>query len=89
VGGDQIDVVAADFLQIKHGIGQGLIVGFFAPALMGYGPVLAEHTAQIAVRKKDGTGAVLAHQRGFLAKMRMNGINHRSGCCPAETFFTL
>jgi hypothetical protein len=69
--GDQIDVVTADFLEIKHDVSQIVIADFFAPAFVGYGPVLAEHASQIAVGKKDGARAILTDQGFFFAKVGM------------------
>ena len=42
-------------LVLMHDVCQIVIADCPSPALMGYGPVLAEHAAQVAFGKKDGT----------------------------------
>ncbi len=87
-GGDQVDVVAADFLDVQHYIGQIFVADLFAATFMGNRPVLAKHTAQIAVGEKDGAGTVFTRQGYFLAKMRMGRIDRQPGCCPAKSLFS-
>lgn len=54
---------------------------------MGDWPVLAEDTAEIAVREEDGARSIFTHQRDLFAKMRMSAEDHGSSRSPAESSF--
>jgi hypothetical protein len=56
---------------------------------MGNGPVLAENTAQIAVREKNGTRAMLSDQGYLLAKMGLGAVDDNVPGRLAESFFSL
>ena len=60
-GRDQVDVMTADSLEVKHHFCQVIICNRFPKPLVGNGPVLAEHAAEIAVGKKDGAGPILTN----------------------------
>jgi hypothetical protein len=59
---DQVDVVAAYLLQIEHHFRQPLITILIAVPLVGDGPVLAEHTTEVTIGKKDGARPVLSNE---------------------------
>ena len=75
-GGDQIDVVAADLLQVQHHLSELIIRIVTSMAFYGNRPVLTENASQVAVRKKDRTGSAFSDQRDFFAVMRVRGINY-------------
>jgi len=68
-GSDEIDVVGAQFLEPHHivrHLGEG---GLLASPPVADVIILAEDAAEIAVGEKDGSRAMISHQRGFLAEM--------------------
>jgi hypothetical protein len=84
-GGNQINIVAPDPLQIEHHARQVLIFDLLALSLMGDGPVLAKDTTQIAVGEKDSARALFAHQGYLFTKMGLCAEDHHLGRRPAET----
>ncbi len=68
-GRDEIDVMAANLLKVKHHVCQVFISDFLPPALVRNGPVLAEDTPKITVGEEDGARSFLTYQT-FL---RQNG----------------
>jgi len=88
-GCDQVDVMAADLLDVEHPVRQDFILNFLSPSLMGDGPVLTEDTAEIAVGEKDGARSMFTHQRYLFAKMGLSAENHGSDRGPAEPLFAL
>ena len=64
-------------------------MNFLSFTLKGDRPVLAEDTAEIAVREKDGARPMLAKQGYLFAKMGVRTENHGFGRSLAEPSFTL
>jgi hypothetical protein len=77
-GRDKIDVMAPNLLEMKHHVCQVFILNLLPSSLMGYGPVLTEDTAKVAIRKKDGTRPSSAYQTHLFAKMGVMAEDHRS-----------
>ena len=69
-GGDEVDVVTAQVLQVDHDPGQVTVGDLHPVALVADVPVLAEAAAQVAVGEEDGAGAMRPHKRGFLPEVR-------------------
>jgi len=88
-GGNQVDVVTTDLLEVEHYLCQGFVADFFPPALMGDGPVLAEDAAEVAVGEKYGAGAVYSRDRFFFAKVGVMAENNGTERRPAETLLAL
>jgi hypothetical protein len=88
-GGNKVDVVTSNLLQVEHHTGQVFITNFPPPSLMGYGPVLTENATQVTVGEKNGSGSVAAHQGDFFAVMWMGGIHHQFGRGTAETLLAI
>jgi len=70
-GGDKIDVMAALVLELDHDGGElgGAEMWRIRFKEMADFVVLTEDAAQVAGGKKDGAGAVAAHQGTLLAEM--------------------
>ena len=81
--------MAADFLEVDHHVRQVFILKFLTFSLMGYGPILAEDTAEITIGKEDGTRSIFAHQRYLFAKMGLSAENHWTVWGSAEPSFAL
>jgi hypothetical protein len=77
-GRDEIDVMAANLLEVKHHVCQVFILNFLSSSLMGYGPVLTEDTAKVAVGKEDCTRPSSAYQTHLFTKMGMIAEDHWS-----------
>jgi len=84
-----VDVVAADPLQVQHHAREFLVAHFTPPPLVGDGPVLAENAPEVAVGNEDGPGPVLAGDGLFFAEVGMGAVDHRPGGRPAEPFLPL
>jgi hypothetical protein len=56
---------------------------------MGDGPVLAKNTAEVAVGKKDGAGAIVSHQGDLLPNMGVGAEDHHFGGSLADAFLAL
>ena len=85
--GDKVDVMATLILQAEHDIGQFLRGYFVAHALLADFPILAEHTAQVAPAKEDGTGTVAAAQRVFFTLVGAGAVH--PGPLSGATYRTL
>ena len=79
--------MAADLLEVDHCVCQVFILHFLSFSLMGDGPVLAEDTAEITVREKNGARPVFANQGYLFAKMGVSTENHGFDRSPAEPPF--
>lgn len=79
--------MAADPLEVDHHVCQVFILDRFSSSLVGNGPVLAEDTAEIAVREKDGARSIFAHQRHLFAKMGLSAKDHGFGRSPTDPSF--
>jgi hypothetical protein len=88
-GCDDIDVMAANLLKVKHPVCQVFILDFLSSSLVRNGPVLAEDTAKVAIGEEDGARPFSAHQRHLLSKMRVIAENHRFDRSSTESPFTL
>jgi hypothetical protein len=88
-GRDEIDIMAANLLKVKHHIRDVFILNFLSSSLMGNGPVLTEDTTEVAIREKDGTRPSSTYQTHLLTKMGMIAKNHRLNRSPTEPLFTL
>jgi hypothetical protein len=60
--GHEVDVVAADPLDVDHHLRELMIVDLLPTTFMGYRPVLTKNAAEVAVGKEDGAGAAIAYQ---------------------------
>jgi hypothetical protein len=80
--------MATELLQIEHHLSQVLVLEFATLSLVGYGPVLTEHTAEIAVGEKDSAGTVLTYQGYLFAEMRLGKINYNFPRGPTKTVLT-
>jgi len=69
---------------LNHHISQIFVLDFCSSSLMRDGPILAEHTTEVAVGEEDGAGAVVAHQRRLLPEVRMEAEDDRLDRSPAE-----
>ena len=49
MGVDRIDIVTIDLLYIEQQAGRIIMADFFSSAFNCFGPILAEHVAQVAV----------------------------------------
>ncbi len=88
VGGrDEIDIVAAHFLELQHH-GRQLLRLYLAslPQLTDL-IVLTVLAFEVAVGKKDRTRSSPPYQRRFLSKMRVATGNHRPVSCLAPCSF--
>ena len=70
LGGDEIDVVATDLLEIEHDAGEFWGVHFGAFAELAGLEILAENAAEIAPAKENRARAVPTAQTIFFAEMR-------------------
>jgi len=86
---NKVDVVAAHLLETYHHVRHIFIFYLFSPSLMRDGPVLAENTAKVAVRKEDRARPILPHQWHLLAKVRMKTEDDWFEWSPAESPLTL
>ena len=68
-GRDEVDVVAAQVLELQHRPRQLLVRHRPAPAGLRYLPVLAVDAGQVAGREEDGARPAGAHQRRLLAEV--------------------
>ena len=87
--GDQVDVVyLSHILQLHIPLGQLFRRSVKAIALVRDVVVLAEHAAEVASRKEDGAGAVVALYAGFLAEVGGDDIDFGGlGADEAEACF--
>jgi hypothetical protein len=85
----EIDVMAADLLEVNHHVCQVFILNLLASSFMGDGPVLAKDTTEVAVREEDGAGPLSTHQRHFFAKMGVITKNNRFDWSPTESLLSL
>ncbi len=83
-GRDEVDVVAAQVLQLEHRPRQLLVGHRPAPAGLRYLPVLAVDAGQVAGREEDGARPARAHQRRLLAEVGAEGRYHRPRADAAE-----
>jgi hypothetical protein len=60
--GNEVDIMAADLLELKHHLRQFLILTFLSSSFMGNGPVLTEDTSKVTVREEDSPRPMLTHQ---------------------------
>jgi hypothetical protein len=77
--------MTTEVLQIEHHLRQVFVLEFATLSLVGYGPVLTEDTAEIAVGEKDSAGTVLAYQGYLFAEMRLGNINYNFPRGPTKT----
>ncbi|OPZ70763.1 MAG: hypothetical protein BWY80_01447 [Firmicutes bacterium ADurb.Bin456] len=75
--GNQVNIVASRLLQGEHHGGQFLIPYLIALTPVSDQVILAEHTEQIAIRKKDGPRTPVTRDGRFLTKMGSMIGNHR------------
>jgi len=69
LGGHEVDVVAAFFLQGEHDVGQAVGFAGCARFFLADVPVLAENAVQVAAAEEDGPAAVTADQASLLARV--------------------
>src|SRR4030095_3218286 len=84
LGGDKVDVVAADSLQIEHDPRKLGRTHFCAFAELAGFEVLTEDAAQIAPAEKDRAGSVPAAQAIFLSEMRKGAGDAREPSALAD-----
>ena len=70
LGRDEVDVVAADRLQLEHHLGEAHRAGALAAYVPGDVVVLAEDAAQVAAREEDRARAAPAAKAVLLAEVR-------------------
>jgi hypothetical protein len=74
---------------MEHHVREVLIINLLSLPLVSNGPVLAEHTTEIAIGEEDGARSLLPHQRYLLAEMWLSHINDNSGRGAAEPLFSI
>jgi hypothetical protein len=87
--GDQIDIMAAYFLELDHHVRQVFIFNFLSSSLMGDGPVLAEDAPQVAVGEEDGARSIFTRYGHLFAKMGVITEDNRLHRSPTEPSFPL
>jgi len=68
-GADQVDIVAALGLKIKHYGGQFICVGLAALAHLADAVVLAVDALEVAIGKEDSARAAMSYQGWFLSEV--------------------
>jgi hypothetical protein len=85
--GDEIDIVAADFLEMKHHLSQVLDAVGFPVAFLADFPVYAEDTPETTIGEKNRSGTPLPNKWSFFSEMRVIRRNHELVGCTAEAPF--
>jgi hypothetical protein len=88
-GRDEVDVMTANLLKMKHSVCQIFILDFLSSPLVSNRPVLAEDTAEVAIGEEDGARSISTHQRHLFAKMGMMAKNHWFDRSPTKSNFSL
>jgi hypothetical protein len=88
-GSDEVNIMAANLLELDHHVGQVFILNFLPSSLMGNGPVLTEDTSEITVGEEDRARPIIAHYGSLFAKMRVRTENDGLMWSPTEAFFAL
>ena len=88
-GCDEVDVMTANLLKVKHPVCQVFILDFLSPSLVRNRPVLAEDTAKVAMGEEDGARPFATHQRHLFSKMRLIAEEHRFNQSSTESPFSL
>lgn len=86
-GGDEIDIMAADFLEVNHHIGKIFQGNFMAFAQMTYLIILTEETTQVAVSHEYRARTTSAHQGLFFSKVGMVARDDGQFSYPADPLF--
>jgi hypothetical protein len=87
-GRDEIDIMAAHLLKVKHHVCQVFILNFLPSPFVSDRPVLTEDTSKIAVGEEDGARSIPAHQGHLFAKMGMITKNDWFDWSSTETLFS-
>jgi len=85
--GNEIDVVAAQILEVEHHPGQLGGLGFAAFAEVADLEILAEEAKEIAVGEEDRPRSPCSHQRVLFYEMGAMAGNHGFQACPAKSLF--